>query len=134
MEFNLSYNEKANVLTVSFKGLILRNIQDVKEFIEAKEKVCSSLGKKCYFLIDYSGACFGPEIDATAINFLGREIKRVVDRYALGVVRCGGSLLDYLIIQKEGVLNPIDSHFYETRKGALNALKKMKKRNETEAR
>jgi hypothetical protein len=130
MKFDFNYDETENILTVSFEGFVFRTVEDVKEFIEAKEKICKSLGKKCYFLIDYRRACFGPEIDYKTLNFLGREIKRMMDQYALGVVRFGGALLDYLIIEKEGLLHHFDSNFYKTREGALNALKRMKKEDE----
>ncbi|MCG8640603.1 MAG: acyl CoA:acetate/3-ketoacid CoA transferase [Desulfobacterales bacterium] len=117
----LVYLEKENLFFVNFEGLKIKNNRHIEEIQDAVSARLSPLGKRVYAIVNYDHFTIDPDL----MDAYSGMVKKVVDKFYLGVTRYSSSAFARMKISNALKKSNLAPQMYENSQAAGQELKKM---------
>jgi hypothetical protein len=117
--FHFNYNQRENILIISFHRCLLGTRREVETFITQMRTFFQFLRVKCYTLVDLQELYIKPEVG----EYFWGEFKRLTDSYTIRLLGYGGPVLDSAVGAKLGTKYYLFPVFYGLKERALALLK-----------
>jgi len=117
MGVEFQYDPKDNILHISVKHEF-KTREDVDHVIGKIKHQARAAGKP-YFLTDLTNL----EVDPEVSDYLGSQVKELVDKYSLGIYRYSTSPYVRVVFRSQGISKGFKSNIYSSKDEALEALR-----------
>lgn len=116
MSVEFQYDSDENVLHIKVNHSF-KNRQDVDYVIGQIKNKAKAVGKP-YFLTDLTKL----EVESEVADYLGEQVKKLADEYALGIYRYSSSPYVRVVFRSQGITKGFKSNIYNSKEEALRAL------------
>ncbi len=117
MGVDFHYDSHENVLHITVNHRF-KTRQDVDYVIGQIKNKAKAVGRP-YFLTDLTNL----EVDSEVVDYLGEQVKKLADDYALGIYRYSTSPYIRVVFRSQGITKGFKSNIFNSKEDALRALR-----------